>query len=186
MAGFLNVNYKKATNTSILSAGTYEMGIHSVQGDASGNGHECMAFDMIVRKDLDQVLELAKTNAMHHGQHLFVRVWTAKDANGNDTGAYKQTDLNYIAKAVGIPDGADIKTKEDFMKLCEHKTVRVQVGVNENDYNGEKRKQNSCFVNTWKPTKYPLQGSQPAKKQEDPFKGNTGSDTTEIDDSLPF
>lgn len=187
MAGFLNVDYKKAADTSILSAGTYEMGIHSVQGDGSRNGHECMVFDMIVRKDLDKVPELAKTNAKHHGQHLFVRVWTAKDTNGNDTGAYKQSDLNYIAKAVGIPDGADVKTQDDFMRLCEHKTVRVQVGVNTNEYNGEKRKQNNCFVNTWRPTKYPLQGSKPANtQQEDPFKGNAGSDTEINDDDLPF
>ena len=89
MAGFLNVDYKKAVDTSILSAGTYEMGINTVKGDASLGGHECMVFDMIVRKDLDKVPELAKTNAKHHGQHLFVRVWTAKDANGNDTGSYK-------------------------------------------------------------------------------------------------
>lgn len=183
MAGFLNVDYKKAVDTSILSAGTYEMGIHSVQGDGSKNGHECMVFDMIVRKDLDKVPELAKTNAKHHGQHLFVRVWTAKDANGNDSGSYKSSDLNYIAKAVGIPDGADIKTQDDFMAMCENRTVQVQVGVNDNEYKGEKRKQNSCFVNTWKPTKYPLQGSQP---KEDPFKGNAGSDTEINDNDLPF
>lgn len=185
MAGFLNVDYKKAVDTSILSAGTYEMGINTVKGDASPGGHERMVFDMIVRKDLDKVPELAKTNAKHHGQHLFVRVWTAKDANGNDTGSYKQSDLNYIAKAVGIPDGADIKTQDDFMRMCENRTVRVQVGVNDDEYKGEKRKKNSCFVNTWRPTKYPLQGSQPAK-QADPFQGNKGSETEINDNDLPF
>ena len=44
MAGFLNVDYKKAVDTSILSAGTYEMGINTVKGDASPGGHECMVF----------------------------------------------------------------------------------------------------------------------------------------------
>ena len=69
------------------------------------------------------------------------------------------------------------------MAMCENRTVRVQVGVNDNEYKGEKRKQNSCFVNTWRPTKYPLQGSQP---KEDPFKGNAGSDTEINDNDLPF
>ena len=68
MAGFLdfnpdNVNYK-AENT-LLPAGTYEMIIKSVEVRATqgNNPHEFMNFDLLVRKDLDRVPELAKTNA---------------------------------------------------------------------------------------------------------------------------
>lgn len=183
MANFLQVDYKKANQNTVLPAGTYEMYIKNVEVRASkGTNHENMSFDMIVRQDLDKVPELAKTNAKQHGRHLFVSVWTAKDNQGKDSGHYKESDLDNIAKAVGIPDNAVVKTIEDFMNLCKNKCVRVKVGVSENTYNGNTRKQNSCFTNQWSKTKFPLQGS---KKQKDPFAGNdTGA---EIDDNqLPF
>ena len=108
MAGFLdfnpdNVNYQ--TENKPLPAGTYEMIIKSVEVKATKgtNPHEYLNFDLVVRKDLDQVAELSETNAKQHGRHIFVSVWTLKDNSGNDSGKYDPKVLNHIAKVAGVP-----------------------------------------------------------------------------------
>lgn len=185
---FIDLKKKNNDRNELLPAGTYEMIIDSVHGDASKGGHENMSFDMIVRKDLDKVKSLAKTNAVAHGRHFFPRVWTAKDANGEDSGHYNPSDLANIADAIGLTQAQVdkyIKSIDDLFRACQGKPIRIYVSVTDNEYNGEKRKQNSTFTNTWQKTKFPLNGKKPAEPK-DPFEGNKGASDEDISDDLPF
>ncbi|WEV39253.1 DUF669 domain-containing protein [Lactobacillus sp. ESL0680] len=176
---FLNVDHKKAEDTNnLFPKGVYEMMTYEVKMDASKGGHQCMRFNFIVRKDLDKALP--DTNAKGHGRHYWANVWTAKDENGDDSGQFKQSDLQNIAKAYGIPDGTEIKSEDDFMKMLVGKTIRIYINLGDHEYQGTKSKQNSTFTNSWQPTKFPLKGAP-----QDPFAGS--GDTVDIDDNnLPF
>ena len=186
--GFINLNEKTNNRSELFPRGAYEMKIFDVHGDASPSGHENMRFDFLVRKDLDKVSSLANTNAKTHGRHFFASVWTAKDANGQDSGKYNPSDLANIADAIGLTQAQVdkyIKSKDDLFRACKGKPIRIYVSINDNEYNGEKRKQNSTFTNTWQKTKFPLSGKKPAEPK-DPFKGNKGASDENISDDLPF
>ncbi|MBD5430971.1 MAG: DUF669 domain-containing protein [Lactobacillus sp.] len=185
--GFINLNEKTNNQSSLIPQGTYEMKILDVTGDASNSGHENMKFEFLIRDDLDKVPNLKDTNAKAHGRHFFARVWTAKDKKtGQDSGAYKQADLANIADAIGLTqEQVDkyINSKEDLMKACKGKFIRIYVSLNENTYQGETRKQNTTFTNSWKQTKFPPQSAKSETKN--PFEGNTG--TEDLNDSdIPF
>lgn len=184
---FIDLKNKDNDQQNLIPKGTYEMIISKVTGDASKSGHECMKFDFEIRRDLDKVPALAKTNAICHGRHFFANVWTAKDKQtGQDSGAYSPKDLANIADAIGLTQAdidKNIHSKDDLMKACEGKAVRIYVSLNKNTYEGQTREQNSTFTNTWHKTKFPLQGT---KKMEDPYKNAKTSDTDISDDDLPF
>ncbi|RVU71803.1 MULTISPECIES: DUF669 domain-containing protein [Lactobacillus] len=188
--GFIDLKEKTNDKSNLIPKGIYEMQISKVTGDASKGGHEYMKFDFLIRDDLDKVPELKDTNAKEHGRHYFANVWTAKDPNtGQDSGEYSQEDLANIADAIGLTQAQIdkyIKGKDDLMKACEGKFVRIYVSLGENEYQGEKRKQNSTFTNSWHPTKYPKQGAKPAA--DDPFQGTRGdANATELSDAdIPF
>lgn len=212
MAGFLNfnpdkVNYENERQNTPLPAGTYEMIIKSVEVRATkgNNPHEYLNFDLVVRKDLDQVAELSKTNAKQHGRHVFVSVWTLKDDAGNDSGKYDPKVLSHIAKVAGLP-AINFNSIQEYMNALFNKPVRASVTIRENEYQGQKQKQNEstpiyfkkgatkpAYIG-WYQTKYPLQPamqqqlaeSNPATKGgQDPFPANEGTQTV-TDDDLPF
>lgn len=208
MAGFLDfdpskTNYK--TENKPLPAGTYEMIIHSVEVKASKgkDPHEYLNFDLIVRKDLDKVTELAKTNAKQHGRHLFVAVWTLKDSEGNDSGKYDPKVLSHIAKVAGIP-ATDFGSIEEYMNALFNKPVRASVTVREDEYQGKKQERNESTPIYFKPgndqpsyigwyqTKYPLQAGVAQKLAEsNPATANGQNPFSEegatlTDNDLPF
>lgn len=209
MAGFLNfnpVNVNYETENKPLPAGTYEMIIKSVEVKATKgtNPHEYLNFDLMVRKDLDQVAELSETNAKQHGRHIFVSVWTLKDSSGNDSGKYDPKVLNHIAKVAGVP-ATNFKSIEEYMNALFNKPVRTSVTVREDEYQGKKTKRNESTPIYFKPgndkpsyigwykTKYKLQAgvaqqladSNPATKGgQDPFVETNGKTLT--DNDLPF
>lgn len=184
--GFFDVDYSKAEEekNNLFPAGIYEMTTNQVTMDASRNGHQCMQFEFIVRKDLDKVKELSDTNSKCHGRHYWANVWTEKDDNGNDTGTFKKTDLNNIAKAYGIPDHTPIESADQFMNMLVGKPVRIKILLRKNKYNGQETDQNSTFCSSWEPTKFQAKGAG-AAKLADPFNG-TGDTTDVSDDDLPF
>lgn len=212
MAGFLDfnpdkVNYENERQNTPLPAGTYEMIIKSVELRATkgNNPHEYLNFDLVVRKDLDQVAELSKTNAKQHGRHLFVSVWTLKDDAGNDSGKYDPKVLSHIAKVAGLP-AINFNSIQEYMNALFNKPIRASVTIRENEYQGQKQKQNEstpiyfkkgatkpAYIG-WYQTKYPLQAamqqqlaeSNPATKGGlDPFPTNEGTQTLS-DKDLPF
>lgn len=178
---FLNVNYKEAEsvkqNNEPLPAGTYEMIMKSATHGASKGGHENITFDFVVRKDLDAVPELATTNAKAHGRHLFQAIWTNKD-----TDQFDNAQLSRIAELIKIPDGTQIDSADDFVKLCENKPIRMKVEVSDNEYKGKITKRNNSWVNTWEDTHYPMQQSA-APGQSQAFPTNN---TTINESDLPF
>lgn len=209
MAGFLDfnpdkVNYESERQNTPLPAGTYEMIIKSVEVKATQgtNPHEYLDFDLVVRKDLDQVPQLAETNAKHHGRHVFISVWTLKDSSGNDSGKYDPKVLNHIAKVAGVP-ATNFGSIEEYMNALFNKPVRTSITVRENEYQGKKTKRNESTPIYFKPgndqpsyigwyqTKYPLQqgaaqqlaDSNPATKGgQDPFAETNGVNGND----LPF
>ena len=212
MAGFLDfnpdkVNYENERQNTPLPAGTYEMIIKSVEVRATkgNNPHEYLNFDLVVRKDLDQVAELSKTNAKQHGRHLFVSVWTLKDDAGNDSGKYDPKVLSHIAKVAGLP-AINFNSIQEYMNALFNKPIRASVTIRENEYQGQKQKQNEstpiyfkkgstkpAYIG-WYQTKYPLQAamqqqlaeSNPATSGgQDPFPTNEGTQTLS-DKDLPF
>ena len=212
MAGFLDfnpdkVNYENERQNTPLPAGTYEMIIKSVEVRATkgNNPHEYLNFDLVVRKDLDQVAELSKTNAKQHGRHVFVSVWTLKDDAGNDSGKYDPKVLSHIAKVAGLP-AINFNSIKEYMNALFNKPIRASVTIRENEYQGQKQKQNEStpiyfkkgatkpsYIG-WYQTKYPLQAamqqqlaeSNPATKGgQDPFPTNEGTQTLS-DKDLPF
>lgn len=212
MAGFLDfnpdkVNYENERQNTPLPAGTYEMIIKSVEVRATkgNNPHEYLNFDLVVRKDLDQVAELSKTNAKQHGRHVFVSVWTLKDDAGNDSGKYDPKVLSHIAKVAGLP-AINFNSIQEYMNALFNKPIRASVTVRENEYQGQKQKQNEstpiyfkkgatkpAYIG-WYQTKYPLQPAMQQKLAEsnpataggqDPFPTNEGTQTLS-DKDLPF
>lgn len=188
--GFINLDKKTNNRNELFPKGTYEMKILDVHGDASPSGHENMQFEFLVRKDLDKVPALANTNAKTHGRHFFANVWTAKDQEtGQDSGSYDPADLANIADAIGLTQAQIdkyIKSKDDLMKACVGKFVRIYISVGENTYKGETRKQNSTFTNSWQKTKFPPQSAKKEKTVKDPFEDNKGSDDELSDNDIPF
>ena len=212
MAGFLDfnpdkVNYENERQNTPLPAGTYEMIIKSVEVRATkgNNPHEYLNFDLVVRKDLDQVAELSKTNAKQHGRHLFVSVWTLKDDAGNDSGKYDPKVLSHIAKVAGLP-AINFNSIQEYMNALFNKPIRASVTIRENEYQGQKQKQNEStpiyfkkgatkpsYIG-WYQTKYPLQAAMQQQLAEnnpataggqDPFPTNEGAQTLS-DNDLPF
>lgn len=193
--GFIDLDNKTNDQSNLIAQGIYEMKIVDAQSDASNSGHENMKFEFEIRKDLDKVPELAKTNAKEHGRHYFARVWTKKDPEtGQDSGEFDGKDLANIADAIGLTQAQInkyIKGKEDLMKACRGKYVRIYVSLSKNTYKGETRKQNSTFTNSWHQTKFPPQGSKQAKaaakkaEPKDPFPSDNSAEDIN-DDDLPF
>lgn len=207
MAGFFNFNpddYKDEEKNDLLPAGTYEMIIKSVEMRVTKGNHQYMNFDLVVRDDLDKVPELAKTNAKQHRRHLFTSIWTLKDDEGNDTGEFDMRVIGYILKIAGVPP-TNFNSWEELLNSLFNRPVRTFVTIRENEYQGQKQKQNESTARFykkgakkpsytgWFKTQYPL---QPAMQQQlaennpatsggqDPFPTNEGKTVT--DDDLPF
>lgn len=184
--GFLNKNVKptnEESTYSVLPAGIYEATVKDAQVKASKNGHENISFCLEIRKDLDGVKELAKTNAKQHGRCIFTSIWYDDESNG-----FKDQDLNNIYAACGglKKDMDKIQNEDDFAKFTVGKPVRIKVGVSKNTYKGEEQEQNTVFAtgyqgkgSDWHKTKYPL------KAQTDPFE-NTSNAMEINDDDVPF
>lgn len=208
MAGFFNFNpddYKDEEKNDLLPAGTYEMIIKSVEMRVTKGNHQYMNFDLVVRDDLDKVPELAKTNAKQHRRHLFTSIWTLKDDEGNDTGEFDMRVIGYILAIAGVPP-TNFSSWEELLNSLFNRPVRTSVTIRENEYQGQKQKQNEstpiyfkkgstkpAYIG-WYQTKYPL---QPAMQQQlaennpatsggqDPFPTNEGTQNV-TDNDLPF
>ncbi len=208
MAGFFNFNpddYKVEKKNDLLPAGTYEMIIKSVEMRVTKGNRQHISFDLVVRDDLDKVPELAKTNAKQHRRHLFTSIWTLKDNAGNDTGKFDMNVIGYILEIAGVPR-TDFKSWEEILNALFNKPIRASVTIRENEYQGQKQKQNEstpiyfkkgatkpAYIG-WFKTQYPLQAamqqqlaeSNPATKGgQDPFPTNEGTQNLS-DKDLPF
>lgn len=148
---FLKTNYSntQSNDYSPLPEGEYEMLINKVQEQATPSGSESLQIDLLVRTDLDGVQELKDTNAKYHKRHVFMDNWKRKA-----TKQYDLDGLQYILQAIDIPEGTDINSVDDFMKLITGFAVRVFVKVGHDDYNDRDR--NEVAPWNFSKTKYPL------------------------------
>lgn len=176
---FLTADYSNTTSNSNepLPAGEYEFIINSVQENATQSGAESIQFDLIVRNDLDQAMP--STNGKYHNRHLWVNEWKRRKTN-----QYDFDNFMYFMKAAGIPEGTEINTIEDFFKLMQGKTVRLNVKVSTNEYNGQKTKVNRPAPWDWEPSKFPKVNHQ--WKSNKPTDNTQQTDTTVGDSDLPF
>lgn len=150
----------------LVPEGNYEVIVTNYTLDSTKTGKDRISFALQVRKDLDNVKDLM--NAKTHGRLIFANIYS------DENGQFKESNISMIAEAAGIIDDKhpdlEIDSVKDFADLVKGKNVHVYVGLNENTYNGQTRKQNSIFANNWSKTKYPTQTTQTA----DPFAENSG------------
>lgn len=140
---FFTTNYSNVNNNQgnyePLPAGKYEMLILSASEEVAKTGSQSLTFKLVVRNDLDQALPA--TNGKYHNRVVWARVWKNKQ-----TGTYNMDNLQYIMKAIGVPEGTPIESLEDFIKITWGKPVKVNVHLEDDDYHkGEKRNN----VNPW-------------------------------------
>lgn len=169
------------SDSKVLPEGTYECVIGSVSEQASPHGSEKIHFDLIVRNDLDQAMP--ETNGKHHNQHIWLDEWKSKD-----THHYNQGNIMTYMQAVGIPEGVQITSPENFFDLMYHKPVRVTIRVDKNEYQGKVYEKNAAWPNQWDKTQFPQVAHQWKKSNSnnDPFNKNK---TTNVDvpaEELPF
>lgn len=168
-------NYKDLNDNTPVPEGTYECIIEETHPDATPGGTEYIRVNLRIRKDLDQALP--NTNGRQHNRLVFVSIWKRKKK-----GKYDPTDLNFIMKAAGYPENTPVEDWDDWTNKLVGKPVKVKVTIDKSEYQGKTTERNQVWADSFKPTDYPLQGSQ---NNQDPFdqKGNT----TEISDKdLPF
>lgn len=129
---FLTTNYENnQTNTyGALPTGEYEMVINKAYEDATPSGAENFTIDLIVRNDLEKAPVLAETNGKYANRHVFNANWKRKATNQYDLESFQ-----YILEAVGVPEGTQIASIDDFAKIITGKPVKVYVKKEVDDYN---------------------------------------------------
>ena len=195
MTNFLTANYEgnQDNNYGALPTGEYEMVINKAYEDATPSGAENFTIDLIVRNDLEQVPALAETNGKYANRHVFNANWKRKA-----TQQYDLESFQYILEAVGIPEGTQIATIEDFGNMLRGKPVRVYVKKEVDTYRTTDA-DNPVYQNEVAPWNYsktefpnvqhqfqgkdqPNNNPSPANTP-DPFANNA---TPQTDNNIPF
>lgn len=122
---FLKVSHAEAGTQEfeLVAEGEYEAVISDAEVTESKSGNPMIKVTVTIRGDVQQP---------HRKQKLWDYLVASEKA------AFK---LHIVAKAVQIPHGKDFKTIEEYRNAILYKPVRVKVVHEENEYNGEKRKQ---------------------------------------------
>ncbi|WP_300562711.1 DUF669 domain-containing protein [Companilactobacillus sp.] len=183
---FLTTDYKenKSNDYGVLPTGNYEMIIKSTQERATQSGAESLQLDLIVRNDLDGVPELAETNKKYHNRHVFMDNWKRKA-----TGQYDMQGFQYILDAIGVPEGTQINSIDDFLSVLTGKVAKVFVKKGKNEYNGDVTDINQVAPWNFSKSDYPQSNHQFKEATQtnsaDPF-ANNGQAVSVSDEDLPF
>lgn len=137
-------------NFTPLPNGTYEVIANTVKEDATPSGAEYLAINLVVRNDLDNVPELANSNAKYHNRIIFYKLFKSKNTN-----EYSTNILQYVMKGFNIPEGTEINSIDEFIAMIKGKPVRVVVDLVDHEYNGSLTKQNEIKPWHFKTTKFP-------------------------------
>lgn len=134
---FFTTNYSNVNKTQYepIPAGDYEMLILSASEEVAKTGTPSIVFKMVVRNDLDQALP--STNGKYHNRVVWARTWKKKD-----TGKYNIKVFQHIMWAIGVPEGTEINSLEQFFNAVWNKPVKAQVSIEESEYQGKKSKRN--------------------------------------------
>jgi len=122
---FLKVNHEQAGGNEfeLIAEGEYECVIADAEIAESKSGYPMLKLTVTVRNDVKQ-------------PHRKQKLWDYLVASEKAMFKFHQ-----VAKAVGLPNGKDFGTMEDYRNAILYKAVRVKVVHEENEYNGEKRTQ---------------------------------------------
>ncbi|SON66805.1 conserved protein of unknown function [Latilactobacillus sakei] len=183
---FLTTDYKenKSNDYGVLPTGNYEMIIAKAQETATKNGAESLQLDLIVRNDLDGVPALAETNKKYHNRHVFMDNWKRKA-----TSQYDMQGFQYILDAIGVPEGTQINSIDDFLSVLTGKVAKVFVKKGKNEYNGNATDINQVAPWNFSKSDYPQSNHQFKEAKQvggdDPF-ANKGQAIDISNDDLPF
>lgn len=122
---FLKVNHEQAGSGEyeLIAEGEYETVISDVEVTESKSGNPMLKLTITLRNDVKQ-------------PHRKQKLWDYLVATEKAMFKFHQ-----VAKAVGLPNGKDFKSIEEFRNAILYKAVRIVVKHEENEYNGEKRTQ---------------------------------------------
>lgn len=161
-----------------LPEGEYEVIITQASEGSTPNGKEKVGLRLVVRNDLGQVPDLAKTNGKYANRIIFVDEWK-RTIDGQYK--YKIDNFMHYLNGVGVPEGTQVKDFEHLLSLMRNKPVRVFVKQEENEYKGEKETVNRVAPWNFKRTKFE-QVNHEFKERENDNNGPIDID----DDTLPF
>lgn len=183
---FLTTNYsglERNTGFEALPKGNYEVIITKPTIKSTQAGREYINMQLVVRNDLDNVTNLANTNAKYHNRIVFSSIFTDKETN-----RYNTEDLLYYLDAVQVPEGTEIKDMQHYLDLIANKPIRAYVTQNENEYKGVKQIQNNVWANSVERSQFPqVNHVFKDKATTDPFSNNQQPiDESEISKNLPF
>jgi hypothetical protein len=122
---FLKVNHEEAGSNEfeIIAEGDYECVIAEADVTESKSGNAMLKLTITIRNDVKQP---------HRKQKLWDYLVATEKA------AFK---FQQVAKAIGLPNGKDFKTIEEFRNAILYKPLRAKVVHEDNTYNGETKKQ---------------------------------------------
>lgn len=116
------IDYSKAQEFATITDGTYEVVIKSAKPDASKGGTDFMNIQLKIRDDFEQKF---KNNLIFH------KIWVSKE-----TQQYNSAQVNALAKAAQLPDGAKYAGVEEFLNALVGKHLKVTVRNEKSEYNG--------------------------------------------------
>lgn len=155
---FLKVNHEQAGSGEyeLIAEGEYETVISDVEVTESKSGNPMLKLTITLRNDVKQ-------------PHRKQKLWDYLVATEKAMFKFHQ-----VAKAVGLPNGKDFKSIEEFRNAILYKAVRVVVKQEESEYNGEKRTQARIKTYALATVEY----NAPTAK--DPFDVDASTDATDF------
>lgn len=122
---FLKVNHEQTGSQEfeMIAEGEYEAVIADAEVTESKSGNPMLKLTLTIRNDVAQ-------------PHKKQKLWDYLVAT--EKAMFK---FHIVAKAVGLPNGKDFKSIEEYRNAILYKAVRLVVIHEESEYQGEKRKQ---------------------------------------------
>lgn len=181
---FITTNYSEVQDNdfSALPTGNYEIVIKSAQERAAKTGSESIQLDLVVRNDLDAVPALKDTNGKYHNRHVFMDNWKRRE-----TKQYDLQNIQTILQVVGVPEGTNLNSIEDFISAIAGKPAKVYIKRTTDSYQGESREINRVAPWNFSKTDYPQ--VQHVWKDQQNGKNPFADSQTEVDiknSDLPF
>lgn len=155
---FLKVNHEQAGggDYEMVAEGEYEVVISDAEVTESKSGNPMLKLTVTIRNDVKQP---------HRKQKLWDYLVATEKA------MFK---FHIVAKAVGLPNGKDFKSIEEYRNAILFKAVRINVVHEESEYQGEKRKQARIKTYALATVEY----NAPTAK--DPFDVDASTDATDF------
>ena len=117
-----------AIQTNIMPEGVYEAIIKDAFLDVSKTNKTFISIPLVVRNDIEQPYK----NAM-----IWHKLWKRKEPTQADLacGGYSVAQISAVSKAVGIPNGTQMKNSDDWFARIKGQVLRVTVKHGD-EYNG--------------------------------------------------